>query len=182
MIKIRIDDVMCESDAWTKERSEHRFKTIHEWIAATNGVVIHVPTIICKDIQNFPKTIEFIKEQTSMFKMFPEIHGWEHINYDELEEEDIYKHLLMCLTFFEREFNIVPTIWALPWGGEGNEAVQSAANKAGLTIESAAHVIAPSEALHRLQTEKIDQLNIMTHWWSKGNDIRRICEICTRKV
>jgi len=184
MIRLRIDDVMVKSEAWDKERSENRFKTIQQWVNEAGGSVIHIPTILVGEIQDFPNTVEFIKEETARYRMFPEIHGWAHINYDEVDEDEIDRHLNFCLEWFRDVLNIRPGIWCLPWGGEGLPHVHSAANRAGLVVESVSHCISPTEALQKLETEGIDQFNytILDHWWSKGNAIQRICKMVSDRT
>lgn len=175
MLRIRVDDVMTTSRAFSKEKAEARFETIHGWIV--DGNAIHVPTILVKDIQEFPNTIELLKEETKNFKLFPEIHGYEHIDYSKLTEEEILKHLKLCLEWFQDVLKIHPTIWATPWGSKGNLPMKDAARKLGLKIEGVENTIPPKLALELLEQYPVSALpTVMTHWWEKGLSLKKICQ------
>ena len=81
-IRLRDDDVLVPSSSWGSPFE--RFKELHDWVAASNGTVVHVPTVLVKDICRFPECIDYMEHHTQMRTMEPEIHGLEHIDYSRL--------------------------------------------------------------------------------------------------
>ena len=80
MIYLRDDDVLVSSSS---SQGLKRFKQIHNWVAEVPGI-LHIPTILVTEIQQFPEGIEFVREETAKGKMRPELHGLEHIDYNKL--------------------------------------------------------------------------------------------------
>lgn len=166
---------MCNSGAFTQERAENRFKTIHSWIPYE---IVHMPTILVKDIQEYPNIIEFIKEESHQkLRMFPEIHGYEHIDYSVLSETEISEHLKLCIDWFKDVLKLTPAIWAPPWGNVGSLAMQDASRKLGLRIQGVEKTVPPKVALEILKIHPTANLTVLAHWWEKGHAIKRICKI-----
>jgi peptidoglycan/xylan/chitin deacetylase (PgdA/CDA1 family) len=183
MIRIRIDDVMCESSEGkykSPEKATNKFKSIHEWTQRSEALS-HVPAIIVSEMERYPEATEFIKEKTALGEMSPQVHGWEHINYEELSEEEISKHINMCLEWFSDVLNYQPTIWITPWGSTGSPEMKSVAKKLYLTIEDTRFCLDPSKAV--AACKKFNTPNflhgqtIMEHWWRRGLHLLRVAEI-----
>lgn len=181
MIKLRIDDILNQSSAFSPERSEHRFRQKHRWITQVPGKIIHVPVIIVKDIEKFPAVIEFIKEETKEGRMSPQIHGLEHIDYGTLSLITIEDHLKQCLEWFDEKLNVKPTTWCTPWGGWSYN-MKKAADKFYLDVETTHPTIKPSRAIELCKDIGVDNLVknnpiVLDHWYDKGLNILRLVEI-----
>ena len=176
MLRIRIDDVLVKESSCRKD-PQKRFAQICRWLEQTPHIK-HVPTILVEDIQKYPETIELIKLKTSQGKMFPELHGWEHVDYNKLTETEIAKHLFKSIRWFENMLGIRPTIWATPWGAEG-EKLSILAGDFGLTVEGVASCWDPGKWLNETskQDSPIMGVTVMDHWWTTGLRLLRISAV-----
>jgi hypothetical protein len=118
-IRVRDDDVLTSSSTYSDPVEQ--FKLVHEWICARPDVFLHVPSIIVQDLCAFPEAIDFIAEETAAGRMLPEIHGIVHIDYADLNKQDIQRHLVGCLEFIEEKFGHRATKWYTPWGAGFDE-------------------------------------------------------------
>lgn len=179
LVRIRIDDVMGGSSAFTKERGEHRFNQIHRWIVQSKSL-IHVPTILVEDIQKYPNIIDLIKTETAAGKMDPQLHGYQHIDYGAITPEEIDEHLVKSIKWFQTVLNKEPTVWATPWGAY-SETIKEAASKRFLEVETTANIIPPGRAVEIAKNANSIRVlfgqTVMTHWWSLGLNILRLVEI-----
>lgn len=179
MIRIRIDDVPVESGAHHKGRVFHQIKKIHRWTQKISNKAVHVPTLLIKDIAEWPELIEFIREETRMYRMFPQIHGYEHIDYGKLSEQEITNHMRMCIEWFNDELDYHPTIWATPWGAT-SPTMQAVGRKLGLTIETTHTTLSPGAARKLAEDYGPAILRgktIMEHWYKRGLQLLRVIEI-----
>lgn len=171
-LRIRIDDVMVNSN--TYKDPETRFEQITRWLEKSDKI-LHVPTILVKDIQNYPGTIELIKEKIKNKTMAPELHGWEHVDYNKLEEHDIAKHLFKSIQWFENTLEIRPKVWATPWGAE-SEKLTKVSFAFGLSVEGTKHCWDPAGWLTQARRTKSLPIGVtvMDHWWTRGLRLQRI--------
>jgi len=181
MIRIRIDDVMCDSSQYSKGRDKAiaRFEQMHRWFTQAPNKILHVPTIIVKDIQEYPETICLLKREVKQMRMFPQIHGYEHLDYNKLTEEEIKNHLELCIEWFQDVLEFHPTIWITPWGSE-SEMLSRVARSLFLQVEGVRHCITPGVAVKVAKEKGIDALNgrtVMEHWWKKGLNLLRLSDI-----
>lgn len=173
-ITVRIDDVMWNSSAWTKERAERRFQSQCRHILSTNGKVVCMPTILVRDIQDFPDTINYLSKHLD--SIVPQLHGYEHINYSSISKKEIDNHLRLAIRWFQDTWGYNPTIWATPWGG-ANKDMHSVAHDHGLKIQTTSGTITLNEAIKSIRAGTIPSKTIMIHWWEKGTRLLQMCDI-----
>lgn len=165
MIRVRDDDVLLRSRGWPEPNK--RFIAVHEKILKGNGKFIHVPTILCKTIQEWPHIIEYIKDETTAKRMMPELHGWEHIDYiNQLSLEEAKGNLLRCKDWMHENLGIVPKRWYTPWGGCNPQFIEMAAS-IDLELISCVNVYPPGRVLNEglLTYDVLAQKEIFVHWW-----------------
>ena len=176
MLRIRIDDVLSANSSCRKD-PEKRFAQISRWLAQTDKI-IHVPTILVTDIQKYPATIEAIRQQVQDGKIFPELHGWEHVDYNKLDDLEIARHLFKSMDWFEKTLGFKPTIWATPWGAE-SERLSKIGRSFGLKVEGVGACWEPGQWLseaRRLDTPPMG-MTVMDHWWNSGLKLLRISAV-----
>lgn len=180
MIEIRDDDVLVPSRSWKDPFG--RFKQLHEWIKDSNNI-IHVPTIVVNSIKEFPECISYIKEETAIGRMRPEIHGLDHIDYKKLPKALIMDHLNSCKDFIYTEFHHTATQWYTPWGANASHLYE-AAHACDLELIDCSHRIileGPTGLLKQLENgidiSTMDSLQIFLHWWGGGSRLARFCAV-----
>jgi hypothetical protein len=175
MIRIRNDDVLLPSGDWPDPVK--RIKRIHRWISEFPEYFIHVPTILVKEIQQYPEAIEFVIEETKEGRMLPEIHGLEHIDYGRLTSPMIVEHLEQCLTWFHDNLNRTPTKFYTPWGGMDLRVI-TAAKSVGLIAVGVDTNWSLEAVVSRLRlgghTDDLDGEEIFMHWWNRGIRLKRV--------
>ena len=100
MIRVRDDDVLISSKGTKNPLT--KFKMVHDWICEVPETLIHVPTILVTEIQEFPEAIEYIRQETAEGRMLPEIHGWSHKDYASLNSAEIVLELIDCKEFIRK--------------------------------------------------------------------------------
>lgn len=180
MIRVRNDDVLLGSSSYDDEFG--RFKQIHEWTLESERF-LHVPTILVTEIQDFPRCIEYIQEQTEAGHMRPEIHGLRHIDYGKVSTFEVMDQLQLCKEYFERWGFGKPTKWYTPWGAS-QAHLHHAAKKVGLTLidcDKINKLNGKHGIVQRLKDgEKVDFLEgdeIFMHWWTGGARLKRVIEV-----
>jgi len=201
MLKIRDDDVLVRSSSWGSPFD--RFREIHDWIADVAGKVVHVPTILVSEIQEFPDCIAYIKEHTARGTMEPQLHGLEHIDYarlglpkDRLPPRGKVNHAAFCEDEIKEHTRVVdehlttsvkwmedhlarPTRWYTPWGAD-NDYLQRCAGNAELQLVGTGNLFEISTACDMLrQGASFSDLEkrgeIFIHWWQRGTRVKRLC-------
>lgn len=177
-IRIRDDDILVKS---RKYDSFHKFKGLHENICRTDKL-LHVPTILTKDILEFPECIEYIRQETWEGRMLPELHGYEHIRYGELPEQEVRNHLEMAVDMLTDMFGRRPTKWYTPWG-DNHPHLHRAAEPFKLEVVDCSKVrklvgrFSPKQLLSEgRDISFLKGREIIMHWWSH-NDRTRIDEL-----
>lgn len=187
MLIIRVDDVLVESAQWSGRRNApYRFAQIHRWLCKSKKIM-HMPTLICFTLQNFPDTVKLIQQETLEGRMNPQLHGWEHINYNALSEFDIKIHLDKSITWFKENLGKEPLIWCTPWGSV-SEKLEKCAKTFGLEIQGTSGLLEPLLWLKNYENESSETLsnliennmcyNILAHWWERGGRLDRISKMC----
>ena len=184
MIRVRDDDVLLSSSSYDDELG--RLKQIHDWICEVPDWMIHVPAILVTEIQQFPEAIEWVRQETLEGRMLPEIHGFEHINYAELEYDTIVNQLEYCRGWIRRKFDYEPTRWYTPWGAGEDEAgahLRPAAEAVGLTMVTCKNINmngrygVVQELMDGRDLSYLDNQEIFMHWWEGGARLKRIVEV-----
>jgi len=173
-LRIRIDDVLVHSKG---HNPDEKFAQVVRWLEQS-PLIHHVPTILVKDIQDYPASVDLIIEKTKEGKMFPELHGWTHIDYGKLNETEIAQHLFKSVDWFEKTLGYAPKVWATPWGAE-SEKLTKVAYSFGLTVEGVGQTIPPGQWLaeaRRYKTLPMDR-TVMDHWWQRGLKLLRIATV-----
>jgi peptidoglycan/xylan/chitin deacetylase (PgdA/CDA1 family) len=165
-IRIRDDDVLLPSSQWPNPMG--RFVGFHKLVLQDQEHFIHVPAILCTEIQDFPEAIEYIKLETAEGRMEPQIHGLKHIDYGKLPYFEVIKHLEACLGWFIVHNLPRPAIWYTPWGATQPHLHRAAASLDLLLIDTSG-IIHPGQARDYLkQTRNIhffEGKEILRHWW-----------------
>lgn len=181
MIIIRDDDVLVRSRAFSDPFAQ--FRHVHELIKSAYPHFMHVPTVLINEIQEFPQCIEYIREETKAGFMQPQIHGLNHIDYGALPKQTVIEHMRECKEFFQKNFNIIPTQMATPWGADtpllrealAEEGLELLGAKGVPTLEGAGGLIDQFR-----QGTPFNQLNgviYLLHWWNQGSRLARVCAV-----
>lgn len=182
MIYVRDDDVLVNSSAYTDKRKTplERFKQIHRWICDTPKL-LHVPTLVVEPLMSHPEAVKFIREETEMGRMAPEIHGFQHIDYGKLSQDEIIADLMTCKEFLRREIGVEAKKWYTPWGAN-TPIMQQSASLCGLELVDCSGINPPSVVMQRATAGEnieifMDEEEIFIHWWERGMRLKRIIEI-----
>lgn len=174
-LRIRIDDVLLKDSSF-EGNPEARVRKISRWLNKSSKI-LHVPTILVKDIQSFPSIIDFIVKETYEKRMFPALHGWEHVDYNKLSEAEIAKHLDRSVQWFEKTLGFRPSLWATPWGAESSK-LSKVASDFGMIVEGVGSCIGPAQWLNQSKSGNLDlSVTVMEHWWKKGSRLLRIAHV-----
>ena len=166
-LRIRDDDVLVHSSQWPDPFA--RFRGFHNLVCQDVEHFIHVPAILVTEIQSFPASIEYIKEETTAGRMEPQIHGLKHIDYGKLSFNEVMDHLDECFQFFRDHQLPKPTLFYTPWGAT-QEHLHGAAASRGLRLVDTSGIIHPGQARDSLKDhpEHLDWWQgkeILRHWW-----------------
>jgi hypothetical protein len=185
MIGVRDDDVLLSSKSTDKPLT--KFKMVHEWICEVPDTLIHVPTILVTEIQEFPDAIEFIRQETAEGRMVPEIHGLEHIDYADLEEDEIANHLEYCKGWIRKRLGYEPTRFYTPWGAGADDRgrhIHWAAHRVGLSVVTCENIHKMQGRYGVIQELKdgntlnyLEGKEIFLHWWENVTRLKRIVEV-----
>lgn len=179
LIRVRTDDVLVHSEPM-KGREFQKWRKHHQWVIEGPSYFYHTAAILCKDIQDFPEAIEYIKKEVAEGRLGLDLHGWEHIDYGRLEREEIGLHLEQSFEFFLKTFNCLPYRWATPWGAN-SENIRKAARQYSLIVEGVRDpVVDQGVAVSMVQqADSIDPMIgkvIMVHWFERGLKLLRIVQ------
>lgn len=179
-IRIRDDDILVNSSSYPD--SFGRFKQIHEWICESTQF-IHVPTILVKEIQQFPECIEYIRNETKEGRMLPEIHGHEHVDFAKISKEDLKEKFKLCKEFLWEKFEAHPRYVYSPWGAS-QPHLHEAAEECGLKLIDCSQIM-KLEGKHGIvqrlkdgeDPSKFYGCEFFTHFWAGGARLKRIVEV-----
>jgi len=181
MIYIRDDDVLVRSSGYSDPVAQ--FKGVHQ-IIARQSKVLHVPTILVTEIQEFPDCIDYIWEETCAGRMRPEIHGFKHIDYGKLPPAEIREHLLRCMDFILHQFHYLPTKFYTPWGASTQDIrdVCKGLNLEMVDGSSRNKLRGKSGAWQMIQdgydlNEVWKGQDIHIHWWEDTERLEKVLEL-----
>lgn len=185
MIRIRDDDVLIGSKSTTNPLK--KFQMVHEWVCEAPETLIHVPTILVTEIQEFPDAIEFIRQETAEGRMIPEIHGLEHIDYAALKHDEIVNHLEYCKGWIKKKLGCDTSKFYTPWGAGADERgahIRPAAAAVGLELVTCENINKMNGRYGVIQELKdgntlkyLEGKEIFLHWWENVTRLKRIVEV-----
>lgn len=179
-IRVRDDDVLLPSSS--TDDPFGKFSKVHRWICEVPDHVMHVPTILVTEIQQFPQAIEYIRTETAEGRMEPQLHGLEHIDYGKLDYQEVCNHLNICRDWMINNLGVNPTRFMTPWGAsQPHLHAAAAACDYELVDCSRIHKLAGRNGVvDRLRSgESPDYLEndeIFLHWWESGLRLKRVLE------
>lgn len=170
-IKIRDDDFLIDSKVYNPLE---RFKEVHS-IIISDSRFCHVPAVLCGEVEKFPGALEFLKDEADKKRIFPELHGWKHVDYGKMSHKEIVTDLTKCLTWFENKLNKLPRYFYTPWAAK-NDIIVGAAKECGLeAVGGKENFLEPHKYL--TGNNKLDWgCTVSIHWW-KNVDIIRLKEL-----
>ena len=213
LLKVRNDDVLVHSSAFFTPGLENRpdedyeptkrLVQLHTIIAKYNNVM-HVPAILTDDIQKRPGAIDFVKQETKLHRMQPEVHGKTHINYNTRErgirrdsdprtwtaeetkaaKEWVTKDIREARDWIATTFGRTPKYWYTPWGAEALHLYEVAYDLNLILVGTKVNYNPIRNVYTKLESGQIsaDRLNgleIFLHWWDREwdrhNRLERIC-------
>lgn len=197
LVRMRNDDCLLSSKGW--EKPFLRFKELHEIIAETPKL-IHVPSLLYKESQPFGNEfIDYVKQETKLNRMQPEVHGYEHINYGtrirgvekDLSPEQwapeereaaktwVKEEIKFTKDWITEQFGRTPRFWYTPWGANQSHLYE-VAKDLNLILVDCDKDFAPIENVceklrNRATTiDRLDGVEVFFHWWSRGNRVHRL--------
>ncbi len=185
MIRIRDDDVLVKSSS--TQNPILKFKMVHEWICEVPETLIHVPTILVTEIQEFPEIIPFIREEAAEGRMEVQLHGLHHIDYAKLEEDDIVNQLEYCKGWIRKNMDVEPTKFYTPWGAGADgtgQNIHDASKRVGLEVVTCEKTCTLSgrdglvQSVYQDQDihEFMEDREILFHWWENATRLKRVVE------
>jgi len=185
MIRVRDDDVLISSKG--TDNPLKKLQMIHEWMLEVPDKLIHVPTILVTEIQEFPEAIEWIRQETLEGRMLPEIHGLSHKDYAALTPDEIKRDMEYCRDWIYVHLGHRPTKFYTPWGA-GFDArgahIRPACAEIGIEVVTCEHINKLNGRYGVVQNLKdgksIDYLEgdeIFLHWWESMARLKRIVEV-----
>jgi peptidoglycan/xylan/chitin deacetylase (PgdA/CDA1 family) len=179
VIRVRFDDILVPSEPFNG-RELKQFKKHHNWCLEAPHLFYPTAAILCSEIQQFPEAIEYIRGELDAHRLYVDLHGWQHIDYATLSQEEIEEHLEKSFEFFLKTFNCLPVRWATPWGARSPE-IDQACRKFSLIPEGVTlPVVDQGQAMGKVkEMGSIDCLQgkvIMVHWFERGLKLFRIVQ------
>lgn len=181
MIYVRDDDILLGSSEF--DDPFKKFQQVHRWICGTTKL-LHVPTILVTEIQEFPDCIAYIREETKEGRMQPEIHGFKHIDYGKLTKEEVIEHLNICKDFLYEEFDRIATKFYTPWGGNSS-LLREASSECNLQLVDCSDINKLNGRYGIMQRIKdgenpevfLENKEVFYHWWQGGLRLKRLAEV-----
>ena len=174
MLYFRDDDVLVRSSG--HKSSLKKFQQVHRWISV-NESLMHVPTILVTEIQEFPDAIKYIFKETKEGRMLPQLHGLEHKDYNKLTLEEIKSELHQAKEWMISNLEVTPTQFMTPWGANSDK-IQEASRQVDLKVIDCSRKLSPKEVLNHLRRgldpKHFDNQMIMFHWWEGSLRVPRI--------
>ena len=185
MIRVRDDDILVHSSSYEDELG--RVKQVHEWICEVPDQMIHIPTILVTEIQDFPECIEWLKQETQEGRVIPEIHGLSHKDYGGLSSKEVILELEECIEWIYNTLGHRPTRFYTPWGAGADERGSHLKEDAAslqlelVTCERITKMTGRNGVIRRMMegtdNSFLDDHEIFTHWWQGGSRLKRIVEV-----
>jgi peptidoglycan/xylan/chitin deacetylase (PgdA/CDA1 family) len=163
-----------------KDRELQKFRKHHQWCLEARELFYPTAAILCTEIQQFPEAVDYVRSELDEGRLMIDLHGWEHIDYSPLTQEEIEEHLEKSFEYLLKTFNCLPIRWATPWGSN-SEPIQQACRKFSLSWEGVAPpIIDQGPAMVKVKEagsiECLQGRIIMAHWFERGLKLYRIVQ------
>lgn len=177
MIYLRDDDVLVPSKSY--DDPFKRFRQLHEW-ALHSKKLMHVPTLIISQLEEFPECVEYIRAETLAGRMQPELHGMFHVDYAKLSPQHVREHLAESIEWMEQHVGRSPEIWYTPWGQYTPDLIL-AAQQYGLQLRGVDREWALGKVTGRLREGRLtladlEERDLFFHWWAGGCRVLRVAK------
>ncbi len=163
MITLRDDDI----DVHTKLSN---LKKIHELFKKYNTV--HAIAVICDKIEKNIEVVNYIKSEP-LFEIWA--HGWNHVDYRQLDEGSIINHIVKCKLKLLEVFGVVPTHFAPPWNWT-SPTLEKVCEKYGMKVSHE-----KISLLQYLKSSTTDALINIHHWSDECDDLEDALKKSSRK-
>lgn len=172
LITVRDDDVLVHSSSHADP--EARFVKVHEIIIRYGAT--HVPSILCGDIQDFPGTIKYIKAEMALGRMAPQLHGWRHVDYGKMTDQEVDADLGRCVEWFNNTLGQPPSIFYTPWGADSPK-LRALAEKHSMKLVGVDGTTVPSHIRRDPDKYLGRDVEIFIHWWQGVNRLENALRI-----
>lgn len=178
--RVRFDDCLwVTSDPKMRGRELQKFTKYISWCKDLPCQLS--PAILCQDIEKIPGGVEYVRKGTEEGLFYPDLHGFDHGPYGSRSQAECEEHLEQAFEWFDANLGVVPIRWVTPHGANSPE-IQAAAGKYNLVVEDTRYpVIDQKEADNALRKSRnsnvLNGLVIMAHWWERGLRLYRIARI-----
>lgn len=178
---LRNDDILDSTMTRKfKGKEFERYRFFNKMAQETNGLAIHRPTILCTEIMNFPTAIIYTREEWKKGTMDVQLHCWDHKDYVHKSKRDIKDMLKRSQDWFDLYLQQQFSIWCTPWGGDTSQA-REACTEMGLELQPTEGTLTPGAVVSHFRVggtvNVLKDKTVLFHWWNKGNNVFRICEI-----
>jgi hypothetical protein len=166
-VRVRDDDVLVPSSSHSDPIA--RFKEANHVIVKKGA--IHVPAILITEIQQFPKVLPFIRQETWAGRMEPQWHGWEHVDYAKIPRKQIEREIQDSQKLFMEWFGVEFTKFYTPWGANAQH-IQDACNACGIEMVDCSNLIKCQHVIQDYQAYVNRDIEILWHWWEGMGRLR----------
>lgn len=105
-------ELIIRDDDMPQNISIEHLDKIHQLFLKYNK--IHTAVILAEELD---RNLDFVHYLNTHHNFDIVLHGWTHSSYPDLSDESIREHLTNSFKAFKKHFNMVPTMWYLPWNG-----------------------------------------------------------------
>lgn len=168
-MRVRDDDVLLAGSRFTNAEALTRLKDVHKIIV--DGGATHVAAVICETLDGFPELRRFLREEYENGTLLPEVHCWEHVDYQYLSQQAIEQNLAKCITAIQDVTGYTPKKFYVPWGG-GDVVLDSAARSVGLEAMDMSRVLYPKfktfgGKMREANSKAVisGERELFVHWW-----------------
>ena len=165
-MRVRDDDVLVVGAKGLED-----FLKVHD--ICNEFQFLHVTNLVIESILHNSVFVSWLKNQLQKGIIEPQLHGYRHIDYDQLKLDEIKLDLEKSCEWFNNELEIKPTLWYTPWGSKSRKLIK-AADSFGMKLkgnEKDAKLMGKNSVFDLLKAGKeLDEIlspdkEIAVHWW-----------------
>src|SRR3990167_6125004 len=118
-IEIRFDDVLLLNNLTGSMKNSLRYNSFFgHFLLADKFLEDHnlhcILTILAEGIEAYPEWVQYIKLRKHRYTI--ELHGYSHLYYKGMSEEEAYQSLKKAKELVEKAFEVKITRWYVPFG------------------------------------------------------------------